>query len=160
MNTSTIEIKMHDNKNVITEEVACLENVDEENSIEVFREDKSSCRSLVFKIVSLERYISLLSGEAKIGLPKFQRDAVWDPQRVETLWDSIFRGFSISSMILAKATENIKLLSRSRSDQKEIYKSKANNIKYVLLDGQQRSNAILLGFSPTQNERIWIDITQ
>ena len=60
----------------------------------------------------------------KITLPAIQRDFVWKPYQIENLWDSILRQFPIGSFLFIKnKTEG-----------------------YDLLDGQQRSTAIALGF--------------
>ena len=33
------------------------------------------------------------------GVPSLQRGLVWDPGRVELLWDSLFRGFPVGSFV-------------------------------------------------------------
>ena len=61
----------------------------------------------------------------KIVIPPVQRGLVWNAVRAEVLWDSILRGLPIGTFSL--------------------HESKAG--EYELLDGQQRSNAIAMGFS-------------
>lgn len=63
---------------------------------------------------------------AKVGLPALQRGYVWKPKQVETLWDSLLRGFPIGSFLV--------------SNNKKI------NEKKDLLDGQQRATSIAMGF--------------
>ena len=46
-------------------------------------------------------------------------------------------------------------LSSSLLDGKQ---QKSLNNGYFLLDGQQRTRSILLGFSPTNSARLWIDL--
>lgn len=62
--------------------------------------------------------------EAKVGLPALQRGYVWKPKQVETLWDSLLRGFPIGSFLVVENRE----------------------IKKDLLDGQQRATAIAMGY--------------
>jgi hypothetical protein len=35
-------------------------------------------------------------------LPSLQRGAVWKPRQVELLWDSLFRGFPIGSLVISE----------------------------------------------------------
>lgn len=71
--------------------------------------------------------------EIQVGIPALQRGLVWDPARVELLWDSIFRGFPVGSLVVTRVLEN-----QMRGGQ--------SAITHHLLDGQQRCNAIALGF--------------
>lgn len=65
--------------------------------------------------------------ESKLKVPNIQRGLVWKSNQIELLWDSILREFPIGSMLAMKVKQD--------EDQ------------YELLDGQQRSNAIITGFS-------------
>jgi len=95
-------------------------------------------------------------------IPSLQRGAVWDAGQVELLWDSIMRGFPIGSLVVCKKQESqIKRIGENGSGWLE------NEINYHLLDGQQRCNAISLGFlNPYASELhksknrayLWIDI--
>jgi len=40
------------------------------------------------------------------GLPSLQRGAVWKPNQIELLWNSILRGFPIGSMVMCKRLDN------------------------------------------------------
>lgn len=71
--------------------------------------------------------------EIQVGVPALQRGLVWDPARVELLWDSIFRGFPVGCLVVTR-----KVQTQLREDQ--------SGITHHLLDGQQRCNAITLGF--------------
>lgn len=71
--------------------------------------------------------------EIKASVPALQRGLVWSPQQVEMLWDSILRGFPIGSLVVS-----------ARVDSQE--RSGRQDITHHLLDGQQRCNAITLGF--------------
>ena len=77
-----------------------------------------------------------------VDIPALQRGLVWKPRQVELLWDSLLRGFPIGSFMLSDVVDG-------RSDA-----------KYYLMDGQQRFNAISLGFNNEENANamLWIDV--
>ena len=72
-----------------------------------------------------------------IDIPAVQRSLVWKPSQVELLWDSILRGFPIGALILSERDSG-----------------------FSLMDGQQRFNAICLGFhnESANKSKLWIDI--
>ncbi len=72
------------------------------------------------------------------GIPSLQRGLVWDPGRVEMLWDSLFRGFPIGSFV---ACDRL-------NDEVQATRNVLGGIgvTHHLLDGQQRAQAIGLGF--------------
>ena len=72
---------------------------------------------------SLETISRWASIDSKVRIPAFQRGLVWKPRQVELLWDSILRGFPIGSFVLSEEADG-----------------------YYLMDGQQRFNAIALGY--------------
>ncbi len=71
--------------------------------------------------------------EIKASVPALQRGLVWSPQQVELLWDSIMRGFPIGSLVVSTQVP-------------EQERSGRSGVTHHLLDGQQRCNAITLGF--------------
>ena len=75
--------------------------------------------------------------DSKVQIPSLQRGLVWKPAQVEMLWDSILRGFPIGSFMLSEVDDN----------------------QFFLLDGQQRFNAISLGYGATPDAKaiVWID---
>lgn len=62
-----------------------------------------------------------------VSIPAVQRGLVWKPQQVELLWDSILRQFPIGAFTLSASKDN-------------------GVCSFCLLDGQQRWNAISLGY--------------
>ena len=76
-------------------------------------------------------------------LPSLQRDAVWKSGQVELLWDSLFRGFPIGSLVVSEELKDQKSRYGKLAGDKDPWPGKE---KRHLLDGQQRSNAIALGF--------------
>jgi hypothetical protein len=86
--------------------------------------------------------------EIIVGVPVLQRGLVWSPQQNELLWDSLMRGIPIGSFVVCAAIEAQK-------------KGDSRNVTHHLLDGQQRTNAIALGFNenPEDNDSIlWVDL--
>ncbi|SDY87259.1 DUF262 domain-containing protein [Hymenobacter psychrophilus] len=87
-------------------------------------------------------------------LPPIQRNSVWNIAQVERLWDSLLRGFPIGSMLLAHRVHGQAARSLTSSQQMQ-----AETDGYFLLDGQQRTRTLLLGFQPTESSRLWIDLS-
>ena len=87
-------------------------------------------------------------------LPAFQREYVWQPQQVEELFDSLMRGYPISSMLFWKVKD------KSKSDWKfysflkyyrekyhthnEPFDTKGHKDFEAVLDGQQRLTSLYL----------------
>lgn len=84
------------------------------------------------------------------ALPSLQRGPVWKPHQVELLWDSILRGFPIGSLVVCRRLQTQK--SRTGRYGTEWPDDK---LTHHLLDGQQRCNAVALGFQdPFSAERV------
>ena len=88
---------------------------------------------------------------AEVHIPALQRGLVWKPKQIELLWDSLFRGIPIGSFVICPY-----IATQTRSGEA--------TAKYHLLDGQQRANAIQLGFddfASPQNPKgalLWLDL--
>lgn len=82
-------------------------------------------------------------GNSEVAIPSLQRGLVWKPQQVELLWDSLLRGFPVGAFLLSASSV--------KGEQ---------SAQFYLMDGQQRFNAISLGFHTVPNPRaiLWIDI--
>lgn len=93
---------------------------------------KCQMQPLALKLVAIAAWNSEI-GKNTVSIPALQRGLVWKPKQIELLWDSLMRGIPIGSFVICKAIINQK---KSEYDQAE----------YHLLDGQQRVNAIQLGF--------------
>ncbi len=72
----------------------------------------------------------------RASVPILQRGLVWNPPQIELLWDSILRGFPIGALVLSNKIER----------QTKDTESARQGITHHLLDGQQRCDAIALGF--------------
>lgn len=106
--------------------------------------------------VLLAEYVRWFSGKYNlIQLPPLQRDAVWKVAQIERLWDSLLRGFPIGSFVLAPFKKGDPAHSIESREQKP-----ADRDGWFLLDGQQRTRALALGFSTSSasTARLWIDM--
>lgn len=96
----------------------------------------------LYNIAACDIYSESASSELKI--PNIQRGLVWKSQQMELLWDSILREFPIGSMLALKNDDS----------------------HYDILDGQQRSNAIITGFNTASifdlsaplSSILWLDV--
>lgn len=95
--------------------------------------------SLIF---SLKEIADWIKPNSIVEIPALQRGLVWKPRQVELLWDSLLRGFPIGTFMLSDVI------------------GKNRKARYYLMDGQQRFNAISLGFRTVQdfNAVLWVDI--
>lgn len=97
------------------------------------RNNINSCLSF-----NLMEIASWVTEESIVSIPALQRGLVWKPSQVELLWDSLLRGFPVGSFMLSDTADG----------------------KYYLMDGQQRHNAISIGYGKVPNPRaiLWLDI--
>lgn len=94
--------------------------------------------------------------------PSLQRGSVWEPSQIELLWDSIFRGFPIGSLVVVKKIEGQfdKLSVTHINGDTDLHSTTTHHI----LDGQQRCNAIAWGFvdpdinGNKKDEILWLDL--
>lgn len=84
--------------------------------------------------------------KVKARVPSFQRGLVWEPQQVELLWDSIFRGFPIGSVVLIDKIKGQRDKSNPTHAKDQLKQEVAMDTSHHILDGQQRCNAIAWGF--------------
>lgn len=93
-------------------------------------------------VFSLKEISEWVKDGSLVDIPALQRGLVWKPRQVELLWDSLLRGFPIGSFMLSDVVDG------------------QSNAKYYLMDGQQRFNAISLGFNSETdaNAMLWIDV--
>ena len=101
---------------------------------------------------SLEEISQWTSETSDVLIPPFQRGLVWKPRQVELLWDSILRGFPIGSFVFSEIP--------TANEREQSLEEK----QYYLIDGQQRFNAIALGYNAYQEEHpntiVWFDLCQ
>ena len=113
------------------------------------------------------KYLAQDKPQIIAGIPSLQRGAVWKAGQVELLWDSILRGFPVGALVVCRKLDGQGTRSGKYTGANGSGWSPAD-VLYHLLDGQQRCNAIALGFvnalepsagggPPTAT--LWIDLT-
>jgi hypothetical protein len=94
-----------------------------------------------------------LETPVRASVPALQRGLVWKPHQIELLWESLLRGFPIGAFVICPKIE-----SQQRSSAADAHNT------HHLLDGQQRSTGIALGFTDPFAEAnapasvLWIDL--
>jgi len=88
-------------------------------------------------------------------LPAFQREFVWSPDQIEKLFDSLMKGYPISSMLFWKVKgetktdfrfyQFIKQFIQYHKTHNELMKTDQINDFHAILDGQQRLTALYIG---------------
>jgi uncharacterized protein with ParB-like and HNH nuclease domain len=91
----------------------------------------------------------------KYLLPAFQREFVWTADQIEKLFDSLMRGYPISSMLFWKVEGStkanfkfyqfLKKYIERYGTHNEIISTNALNDFHAILDGQQRLTALYIG---------------
>src|SRR5687768_1211045 len=90
------------------------------------------------RVVSdLMRNLILRVGSGEYRVPQFQREFVWEKQRVIELFDSIYKEYPIGSIFLWKAGREHNHLFR-HSVELNIRPIEDDEDVYFILDGQQR----------------------
>ncbi|QBK29875.1 DUF262 domain-containing protein [Roseitalea porphyridii] len=92
---------------------------------------------------------TLLDGieKGRIVLPAIQRDFVWNEDRIEKLFDSLFRGYPIGVVLLWDTTEAIQyrtFVADHRRGAKVAYKVHDGDTVQLVLDGQQRLTSLYI----------------
>lgn len=94
----------------------------------------------------------------ELAMPPIQRGFVWKPKQIQDLWDSLLRGMPIGSILL-KASQPYEQSAELAPDR-----TVKKNPKYGfhLMDGQQRTLTMLLGFpgSVEAQHKLWIDFSE
>lgn len=99
--------------------------------------------------------------DGEVRIPAFQRDFIWEPDRVQFLMDSIFKGYPIGTVLFWRTKEKLSY-DRDLGPFTLPNPKKEYPIDYVL-DGQQRLTSIYSTFQTelTKNPNTqvkWVDI--
>lgn len=78
----------------------------------------------------------------KYQIPTFQRDVVWDEDKVKRLWDSVFRFYPIGSILIWQTQTKLQKHRQIGGFPLDAKNSDRYEQQYIL-DGQQRTTALL-----------------
>lgn len=111
----------------------------------------------------LPEYLAWANGKGpyckKLLLPPIQRSFVWKPKQIVDLWDSLLRGMPIGSLMLSKLSEG-QLADTVTTKGRETNTVSGEDMG--LLDGQQRTLAMLIGYPYAEQSGycLWIDLAE
>lgn len=91
-----------------------------------------------------------------LSLPPIQRGFVWKPRQIADLWDSLLRQMPIGSLMLQRHEGGMSIGIRPSNRE-----AKSSRPGFHLLDGQQRTLAMLLGWPDAPQDpdrRLWVDL--
>lgn len=110
----------------------------------------------------LPDYLAWAAGKSddchkKLFLPPIQRGFVWKPVQIAQLWDSLLRGMPIGSLMVSKLAAGQKV---TEVGVKNRATEAVTAPAIALLDGQQRTLAMLLGWEggPESDHCVWVDL--
>jgi len=128
-----------------------------QNKIQSLFEDKTVSALLITEYLHWAAYPEKFS--EILAMPPIQRGFVWKAKQIQDLWDSLLRGMPIGSILLKKAQCDELSAGLAPIDRKV---EKNPNSGFHLMDGQQRTLAMLLGFpsSITAQHKLWIDFSE
>ncbi|AYV57678.1 DUF262 domain-containing protein [Leptospira kmetyi] len=90
-------------------------------------------------------------------IPKFQRNFVWNIEKVSLLMDSIIKGYPIGTFILWKTKERLKSL--KKIGNRELFMQIEGDYVFYVLDGQQRITSLFLCINGVDDfKNIYLDL--
>jgi hypothetical protein len=94
-----------------------------------------------------------LAASGSLALPEFQREFVWEPNRVVELLDSVANGWPIGSLLVLEGPQpfEIKKLDHGPEVMRE-------TTRYYLLDGQQRVTSLFHALTDTSDYIYYVDL--
>lgn len=96
----------------------------------------------------------------RLCLPSIQRSFVWKPEQIVNLWDSLLRGMPVGSLLINRLEKGAMATPVDDSCNRKMQEVAPNSLG--LLDGQQRSLAMLLGWPSGKDldKCIWVDLAE
>ena len=113
-------------------------------------------------VVSIVKWLDWVTGadpSVFVALPMIQRGSVWTADKVVNLWDSLLRGMPVGCFTVSVFKDGAtgKMLRRFGQIGAETYDAPPGSLS--LLDGQQRTIAMCIGWPKGQemDRRVWVD---
>ena len=92
-------------------------------------------------------FLDKILGEEYL-IPSFQREFVWNKDRVIGLLTSLFRGYPIGSLLLCPINDYTKKFYKPKTFN---YEPRESSSGYIVLDGQQRLTSLFRAFNKNYN---------
>ncbi|MBE9018010.1 DUF262 domain-containing protein [Chroococcidiopsidales cyanobacterium LEGE 13417] len=110
---------------------------------------------------TIRKMVTYLNNEEKDGgfwLPNIQRPFVWSEEQIERLFDSIMREYPISTLLVWRTNSKIKcrkFIDHYKQSLKlfDFYVPENSQTKLLVLDGQQRLQAMFIGLKGSYEKR-------
>jgi hypothetical protein len=83
--------------------------------------------------------------DGRLIIPPFQRDVVWEQERMLALWDSMYRSYPIGSLLCWRTTTALEMIRAVGGAPLDPSATNARPDHGYVLDGQQRLTAIYAG---------------
>lgn len=101
-------------------------------------------------IMKLVRSLNDREANGGFWLPNIQRPFVWKEEQIERLFDSIMREYPISTLLVWRTRDSIKhrkFIDNYRATQRlsDYFVPDNEQVKNLVLDGQQRSQSLFIG---------------
>jgi hypothetical protein len=113
----------------------------------------------VIRLTKWLDWVTQKNHDVFIALPMIQRGSVWKANAIADLWDSLLRGMPVGSFTVSRfETEEqatIRVIGEPRAETKMVKKGSLS-----LLDGQQRTLAMCIGWKEDTDRRVWVDFGQ
>ncbi len=102
-------------------------------------------RKIHFEKKNLAALLRMLA-EGKFLIPTFQRNFIWNPEHITGLWESIYLGYPVGSLVYWRTPLRLKVHRRLGGFQIPQDSKTARGLRSYILDGQQRATSLFVAF--------------
>ena len=110
---------------------------------------------------TIRKFVNYINNPEHLGgfwLPNIQRPFVWSEEQIERLYDSILREYPIGTLLVWKNKSKIKhrrFIDHWKDSLRllDFYVPVNEDIKMLVLDGQQRMQSLFIGLKGSYNGR-------
>jgi uncharacterized protein with ParB-like and HNH nuclease domain len=101
-------------------------------------------RKISFEKKNLLAYIHMLA-DGEFLIPTFQRNFIWNPEHISGLWESIFLGYPVGSIVYWRTPSRLKI-PRWLGGLQIPQGGSSRGLHSYILDGQQRATSLFTAF--------------